>query len=123
MSSKAGESNLLWQDDVYGVLQLFLACAASFSQQVFPLLPNKLAVLGISQPRLTAAKKHNTCGAQDDKTGEQGQHPKTHKLSVGDKNSRGVDRLLQSNLKQISLRGSEELVESVSREGVMLWSQ
>lgn len=105
------------------MLQLFLGSAAGFSQQVFPLLPYKLAVLGVSQPRLTAAKKHNTCGAQDDETGEQGQHPKTHKLSMGDEDAGGVDCLLQGNLEQISLRGSEELVESVSRKGVMLWSQ
>lgn len=68
---KAGESNLLWQDDVYRVFRLFLACAASFSQQVLPLLPDKLAVLDIRQPRLTAAKKHNACSAQDDQAGEQ----------------------------------------------------
>lgn len=68
---KAGESNLLRQDDVYRVFRLFLARAASFSQQVLPLLPDKLAVLGIRQPRLTAAKKHNACSAQDDQAGEQ----------------------------------------------------
>lgn len=123
MSPKAGESNLLRQDDIYRVLQLFLACAAGFSQQVFPLLPNKLAVLGVSQPRLAAAKKHNTCGAQDDEAGEQGQHAKTDKLTVGDKDARRMDCLLQGNLEQISLRWSEELVEGVSRERVMLWSE
>lgn len=69
MSPKTGESNLLRQDDVYRMFRLLLARAASFSQQVFPLLSNKLAVLGIGQPRLTAAKKHNACSAQDDHAG------------------------------------------------------
>lgn len=69
MSPKAGESNLLRQDDVYCVLRLLLAHASCLSQQVFPLLPNELAVLCISQPRLTPAKKHNACSAQDDQAG------------------------------------------------------
>lgn len=51
------------------MLRLFLARPAALSQQVFPLLPDKLAVLGISQPRLTAAKKHDSRGAQDDQAG------------------------------------------------------
>lgn len=123
MSPKAGEPNLLRQDDVYGVARLILAHSAGLSQQVFPLLPNKLAVLGVSQPRLAAAKKHDTCGAKDDQAGEQGQHAKTDKLTVCDEDARGVDRLLQGNLEQISLRGSEQLVEGVSRERVMLRSQ
>ena len=69
MSPKAGESYLFGQDDVYWVLRLFLARPAALSQQVFPLLPDKLAVLGISQPRLTAPKKHDSRGAQDDQAG------------------------------------------------------
>lgn len=98
MSPKAGESNLLGQDDVYGVLRLFLVSGAGLSQQVFPLLPNKLAILGISQPCLTATKKHNACGAQDNQAGEQGQYAKTDQLTLGDEDTRGVDGLLQGDL-------------------------
>lgn len=123
VSPKAGESNLLGQDQVYRVLQLFLARAAGFSQQVVPLLPNELAVLGVGQPRLAAAEEHDARGAQDDEAGEQGQHAKAEQLTVGDEDARGVDRLLQGDLEQISLRGSEQLVEGVSREGVMLRSE
>ncbi|KAG7224167.1 hypothetical protein INR49_019902 [Caranx melampygus] len=65
---------------------------------VLPLLPNKLAVLGISQPCLTAAKKHNACGAQDDQAGEQGQYAKTDELTLGDEDTGGVDSLLQGDL-------------------------
>lgn len=105
------------------MLRLLLARAAGVSQQVFPLLPNKLAVLGISQPRLTAAKKHNACSAQDDHACEQGQHAEADELTVGDEDARGVDRLLKGDLQQVSLGRSEELVEGVSREGVVLRSQ
>lgn len=105
------------------MLRLFLAHAAALSQQVFPLLPNKLAVLGISQPRLTAAKKHNAHRAQDDQAGEQGQHAEADELTVGDEDTGGVDRLLQGDLEEVSLRRSEELVEGVGREGVVLRSQ
>lgn len=87
------------------------------------MLPNKLAVLGISQPCLTAAKKHNACGAQDDQAGEQGKYAKADKLTVGDEDAGGVDGLLQGDLEQVSFRRSEELVEGVSGEGVMLWGQ
>ncbi len=87
------------------------------------MLPNKLAVLGISHPRLTAAKKHNACGAQDDQAGEQGQHAEADKLPMGDEHPRGVDCLLQGDLEQVSLRWSEKLVKGVSRERVVLWSQ
>lgn len=87
MSPKAGESNFLRQDDVYRVLRLILARAASFPQQVFPLLSNKLAVPGISQPCLAAAKKHNACGAQDDQAGEQRQHAEADQLTVGDEDA------------------------------------
>jgi len=123
VSPKARESNLLWQDDVYGVLWLLLARAANFSQQVLPLLPNKLAVLCISQPRLTAAKKHNSCSAQNNQAGEQGQHAKAYKLTVGNKNTRRVDGLLQGDLEQVSLRWSQQLVKGMSGEGVVLWSE
>ncbi len=123
MSPKASEPNLLRQDDVYRVLRLFLVCATSLSQQVFPLLTNKLAVLGIRQPRLTAAKKHNACGSQDDQAGEQGQHAEADELTVGDEDPGGVDCLLQGDFEQVSLRGSEKLVEGVSRERVVLRSQ
>lgn len=123
MSPKAGESNLLWQDDVYRVLRFFLAHTAGFSQQVFSLLPDKLAVFGISQPRLTAAKKHNACSAQDDQAGEQCQHAETDELTMGDEDAGGVDCFLQGYLEQVSLRRSEKLVESVSGEGVVLRSQ
>ncbi len=87
------------------------------------MLPNKLAALGISQPRLTAAKKHNARSAQDDQAGEQGQHAEADELTVGDEDAGGVNCLLQGDLEQVSLRWSEELVEGVSREGVVLWSQ
>lgn len=103
MSPKAGESNLLRQDDVHGVLRLLLARAACFSQQVFPLLPNELAVLGVGQPGLTAAKKHDACGAQDDQAGEQGQHAEADQLTMGDQQPGGVDCLLQGDLQQVSL--------------------
>lgn len=42
---------------------------------------------------------------------------------MGDKDAGGVDCLLQGDLEQVSLRRSEELVEGVSREGVVLRSQ
>lgn len=86
------------------------------------MLPNKLAVLGIGQPRLTAAKKHNARSAQDDQAGEQGQHAKADKLTMGYEDAVGVDCLLQGDLEQISLRRSEKLVEGVSREGIVLRS-
>lgn len=94
MSPKACESNLLRQDDVYRVLRLLLARAACLSQQVFSLLSNKLAILGISQPGLATAKKHNACGAQDDQAGKQGQHAEADELTVGDQDAGGVDGLL-----------------------------
>lgn len=87
------------------------------------MLSYKLAVLGISQPRLAAAKKHNACGAHDDQAGEQGQHAEADKLTVGDQDAGGVDGLLQGDLEQVSLRWSEQLVEGVSREGVVLRSE
>lgn len=87
------------------------------------MLPNKLAVLGISQPRLTSAKKHNACSTQDDQAGEKGQHAEAHELTVGDEDAGGVDCLLQGDLEQVSLRRPEKLVEGVSGEGVMLRSQ
>lgn len=80
------------------MLSLFLVSGAGFSQQVFPLLPNKLAVLGISHPCLTAAKEHDACGAQDDQAGEQGQYAKADELTLGNKDTRGVDGLLQGDL-------------------------
>lgn len=123
MSSKAGESNLFWQDDVYRVLGLFLARAANFFQQVLPLLSNELAVLGVRQPRLAAAKEHDSCSAQDNEAGEQSQHAEADELTVGDEDARRVDRLLQGDLKQVPLRWSEQLVKGVSREGVVLRSQ
>lgn len=123
MSPKAGESNLFRQDDVYWVLRLFLAAASCLSQQVLPLLPNKLAVFGIGKPRLAAAKEHNACCAQNDQAGEQGQHAKADELTVGDEDAVGVDRLLQGDLEQVSLGRSEKLVEGVSRERVVLGSQ
>lgn len=123
MSPEAGESNLFWQDDVYRVLRFFLARAASFPQQVFPLLPHKLAVLGVGQPRLAATKEDYSCGAQDNQTGEQGQHAETDELAVGDEDASGVDRLLQGDLQQVSLRWSEQLVKGVGREGVVLRSE
>lgn len=76
------------------MLLLFLAVAACLSQQVFPLLPNKLAVLGISQPCFAAAKKHDACGTQDHQAGEKGQHTKAEELTVGDQDARGMNRLL-----------------------------
>lgn len=123
MSPKAGESNLLRQDDIYRVLRLLLAGGAGLSQQVFPLLSNKLAVLGISHPCLTAAKEHDTCGSQDDQAGKEGQHAEADDLTVGDKEARGVHRLLQGDLEQVPLGWPEELVEGVSRDGVVLRSQ
>lgn len=123
MSPLAGESNLFRQDDIYRVLCLFLSHASCLSQQVFPLLSNQLAVLGISQPRLAAAKKHNAHSAQDDQAGEQGQHAKADKLTMGDDDALGVDRLLQGDLQQVPLRLSEELVEGVSGDRIVLRSQ
>ena len=123
MSPKAGESYLFRQDDVYWVLRLFLARPAALSQQVFPLLPDELAVLGISQPRLAAAKKHDSRGAQDDQAGEQGEHAEANELPVGDEDAGGVHRLLQGDLEQVPVRRPEKLVEGVSREGVVLRSQ
>lgn len=123
MSPKARESNLLWQNDVHRVLRLFCAGSTRFLQQMFPLLPDQLAVLGVSQPRLTAAKKHNARGTQDDEAGEQGQHAEADELPVGDQDARGMDRLLQGDLEQVSVGRSEEFVEGVCREGVMLRSQ
>lgn len=123
MSPKAGESNLLRQNDVYRVLRLVLACAAGFSQQVFPLLSNKLAVLGICQPRLAAAEKNDARCTQDDQAGEQSQQAEADQLTVGDEDAGGVHGLLQGDLEEVSLWRSEELVEGVSREGVVLRSQ
>lgn len=123
MSPKAGESNLLRQDDVHRVALLLLARAAGVSQQVLPLLTDELAVLGVSQPRLTAAKEHDAHSAQDNHAGEQGQHAEADELAVGVENARGVDRLLQGDLEQVSLGRSEKLVEGVSGEGVVLRSQ
>lgn len=123
MPPKAGQSNLFWQDDVYRVLRLFLARAANLFQQVFPLLSNELAVLGVSQPRLAAAKEHDSCSAQDNQAGEQGQYAEADELSVGDEDARRVHRLLQGDLKQVSLRCSQQLVKGVGREGVVLWSE
>lgn len=120
---EAGESNLLRQDDVYRVFRLFLAAAASFSQQVLPLLPDELAVLGICQPRLTAAKKHNACSTQDNQTGEQCQQAEADKLTMRNKDTGRVNRLLQRDLEQVPLGWSEQFVEGMSREGVVLWSQ
>lgn len=42
---------------------------------------------------------------------------------MGDQNTGGVDCLLQGDLEQVSLRRSEELMEGVSREGVVLRGQ
>lgn len=120
MSPKAGESNLFWQDDVYRVLRLFLARAAHLLQQVLPLLSNELAVLGVSQPRLAAAKEHDSRRAQDNQAGEQGQYAEADELTVGDEDARRVHRLLQGDLKQVSLRWPQQLVEGVGREGVVL---
>lgn len=123
MSPKAGESNLLRQNDVYRVLRLFLVSAVSLPQQVFPLLPNKLVVLGVCQPRFTAAKEHDARGAQDDQAGEQGQYAEADELTLGDEDAGGVDSLLQGDLEQVSLGRPEEPVEGVSRKGVMLRGQ
>lgn len=98
MSPKAGESNLFRQDDVYRVLRLLVARPSSLSQQVLPLLPDKLAVLGVGQPCLAAPKKHNARRAQDDQAGEQGQQAEADKLSVADEDAVGVDGLLQGDL-------------------------
>lgn len=123
MSPKAGESNLLRQDDIYRVLRLLLAHPSCFSEQVFPLLSNKLAVLGIGQPRLTAAKKNNARSSKYDQAGEQGQHAEADELTVGDEEAGGVHSLLQGDLEEVSLRRSKELVKGVSRERVVLRSQ
>lgn len=105
------------------MFRLFLARASCLSQQVFPLLPYKLAILGISQPRLAATKKHNARSAQDHQAGEQGQHAKADKLAMGDEVAPGVDCLLQGDLKKVPLRWSDKLVEGVSRKGIVLRSQ
>lgn len=105
------------------MLRLFLARAADLFQQVFPLLPNELAVLCISQPRLATAEEHDSCSAQDNQAGEQGQQAEADELSVGDEDARRVHRLLQGDLKQVSLRWSQQLVKGVGREGVVLRSQ
>lgn len=42
---------------------------------------------------------------------------------MADQDTGGVDCLLQGDLEQVSLRRSEELVEGVSREGVVLRAQ
>lgn len=76
MSPKAGESNLFGQDDVYRVLWLLQCHTSCLPQQVFSLLPNKPAVLNVSQPRLTAAEEHNAGGSQDDQAGDKSQHTK-----------------------------------------------
>lgn len=120
MSPETGESNLFWQDDVYRVLRFFLARAASFFQQVFPLLPNKLAVLGVGQPRLAATKEDYSCGAQDNQTGKQGQNAEADELAMRDEDARGVDRLLQGDFEQVPFRRSEQLLKSVGRKGVVL---
>lgn len=123
VSSKAGESNLLWEDDIYRVFHVLLAGASSFSQQVFSLLTYELAVLGICHPCLTATKKHDARGAQDDQAGEQGQDAEADELTLSDQDSRRVDGLFQGDLQQVSFGRSEQPVEGVSREGVMLWGQ
>lgn len=123
MFPKAAKSYFLRQDDVHGVLRLFLSCAARLSQQVLPLLSNELAVLGVSQPRLAAAKKHNAGRSQDDQAGQQGQHSEADELTVCDQDAGGMDCLLQRDLQQVSFRWSEELVEGVSGDGVVLRGQ
>lgn len=87
------------------------------------MLPHELAILDISQPCLTATKKHNARSAQDHQTGKQGQHAKADKLTMGDEDAPGMDCLLQGDLKKVSLRWSDKLVEGVSRKGIVLRSQ
>lgn len=123
MSPKAGESNLFRQDDVYGVLRLLRGDASRLPQQVFPLLPDKPAVLDVGQPRLAAAEEHDPGGSQDDQAGDQRQHSEADQLPVGDQDAAGVHRLLQGDLQQVPLRRPEELVEGVSGEGVVLRGQ
>lgn len=90
---------------------------------MFPLLANEPAVFNVSQPCLTAAEEHNAGGSQDNQACDQSQHTEANQLTVGDEDAPGVDCLLQGDLKQVSLRRSEKLVEGVSGEGIMLRGQ
>lgn len=94
MSPKAGESNLFRQDDVHRVLWLLQSHASRLPQQVLSLLPNKPAVLNVSQPGLAAAEEHNAGGSQDDQAGDESQHTEADQLAVGDEDAAGVDSLL-----------------------------
>lgn len=123
MSPKAAESDLLRQDDVHRVLLLLLARASCLPQQVLPLLAHQLAVLGVGQPRLATAEEHDSRGAQDHQAGEQRQQAEAEQLAVGDQDATGVHRLLQGDFEQVPLGRPEELVEGVSRQGVVLWCQ
>lgn len=118
MPPKAGESDLLGQDDVHRAPR-----GAGFAQQVFPLLANELAVLGVGHPRLTAAKEHDARRAQDHQAGEQGQHAEADELAVGGEDAGGAGRLLEGDLQRVSLGRPEELPEGVSVEGVVLRRQ
>lgn len=102
------------------MLLLLLARAPCLFEQVFPLLPHQLAVLGVGQPRLAAAEEHDARRAQDDQAGEQGQHAEADELAVGDEDALGVHRLLQRDLQQVPLGRPEELVEGVRGQGVVL---
>lgn len=122
MPAKAAQPDLLGEDDVDRVLGLVLppAPAAHLLQQVLPLLPDQLAVLCVSQPRLASAKEHDARGAQNNQAGEQGQHAKAHQLPVGDQDALRVHRLLQGDFEEVPVRRAQQLVEGVSREGVVL---
>lgn len=123
MSPEAAESDLLRQDDVHRVLLLLPARASRLPQQVLPLLAHQLAVLGVGQPGLAAAEEHDARGAQDHQAGEQRQQAEAEQLAVGDQHAAGVHRLLQGDLEQVPLGRPEELVEGVSRQGVVLRCQ
>lgn len=123
VSPEAAESDLLRQDDVHRVLLLLPARASRLPQQVLPLLAHQLAVLGVGQPRLTAAEEHNARGAQDHQAGEKCQQAEAEQLAVGDQHSAGVHRFLQGDLELVPLGRPEELVEGVSRQGVVLRCQ
>lgn len=123
VSPEAAESDLLRQDDVHRVLLLLPARASRLPQQVLPLLAHQLAVLCVGQPRFTAAEEHDARGAQDHQAGEQRQQAEAEQLAVGDQHTVGVHRLLQGDLQQVPLGRPQELVEGVSRQGVMLRRQ
>lgn len=105
MFAKAGELDLLREDDVDRAVPLILAVIGS--QQMLSLLAHQMAVLGVGHPRLAAVEEDNTCGSQDHQAGEQAQHPETDELTAGDQaGGRGrVNRLLQADLEKVPLGG------------------